>query len=198
MIRTAGDRTIWLAACACAAIALAAAVALAAPSAALAVTEFRGETDQGRGVELRIDDAALPTRLAIKWKAKCEKQGATFRDGTIYSAFDSMTPTDLADKGSYKLKQRRKIRSNVKVQVSAEQVDPTLWTGTFKARVKVTQRGDVIDRCRLKEIGWSVTSETGAASASGSAAAPPSPQPEDRPPRSAAGRTSPWRPAPPR
>ena len=87
MIRTAGDRSIGLVACALAATALAAALALAAPSAAAAATEFRGKTDQGRGVELRIDDAGLPTRLAIKWKTSCNARGSTFGHGRPYSRF---------------------------------------------------------------------------------------------------------------
>lgn len=195
MIRTAGDRSIGLAACASAAIALAAALALAAPSGAAAATEFRGKTDQGRGVELRIDDAGLPTRLAIKWKTKCNAPGSTFGDGTIFRGFDSATATSLADKGSYKLKQPKKIRSKVNVEATGEQSSPSLWEGTFRARVKVTRRGNVLDRCRLARIGWSAALETPVSSAAPPAASPP---PEDRPPRSAAARTNPWRPAPPR
>lgn|SRR5215207_9135281 len=195
MIRTAGDRSIGLVACAAAAIALAAALALAAPSSAGAATEFRGKTDQGRGVELRIDDAGLPTRLAIKWKTSCNARGSTFGDGTIFRGFDSATATSLADKGSYKLKQPKKIRSKVKVEATGEQSSPSLWEGTFKARVKVTRRGNVLDRCRLARIGWSAVSETQVSSAAPPAASPP---PEDRPPRSAAARTSRWRQGPPR
>ena len=195
MIRTAGDRSIGLVACALAATALAAALPLAAPSAAAAATEFRGKTDQGRGVELRIDDAGLPTRLAIKWKTSCNARGSTFGDGTIFRGFDSATVTSLADKGSYKLKQPKKIRSKVKVEATGEQSSPSLWEGTFKAKVKVTRRGNVLDRCRLARIAWSAVSETPVSSAARPAASPP---PEDRPPRSAAARTSPWRPGPPR
>jgi hypothetical protein len=195
MIRTAGDRSIGLVACAAAATALSAALALAAPSVAAAATEFRGKTDQGRGVELRIDDAGLPARLAIKWKTSCNSRGSTFGDGTIFRGFDSATTTRLADKGSYKLKQPKKIRSRVRVEVTGEQSSPSLWEGTFKARVKVMRRGNVLDRCRLARIGWSAASQTPVSSAAPPAASPP---PEARPPRSAAARTSPWRPGPPR
>jgi hypothetical protein len=195
MIRTAGDRSIGLVACAAVAAALAAALALAAPSGAAAATEFRGKTDQGRGVELRIDDEGFPTRLAIKWKTSCNARGSTFGDGTIFRGFDSATVTSLADKGSYRLKQPKKIRSRVRVEATGEQSSPSLWEGTFKARVKVMRRGNVLDRCRLARIGWSAVSETAALSSAPPAASPP---PEDRPPRSAAARTSPWRPGPPR
>jgi hypothetical protein len=194
MIRTAGDRSIGLAACVAAAIAIAA-IALVVPSSATAVTEFRGKTDQGRGVELRIDDAGFPTRLAIKWKTSCNARGSTFGDGTIFRGFDSATETDLSDKGSYKLKQPKKIRSKVKVAATAEQSSPNLWEGTFKARVKVMRRGNVLDRCRLALIRWSAVSETPVSSAGPPTASRP---PEDRPPRSDAAQTSPWRPGPPR
>jgi hypothetical protein len=182
-------------ACAAAAIALAAALALAAPSGAAAATEFRGKTDQGRGVELRIDDNGFPIRLAIKWKTSCNARGSTFGDGTIFTGFDSATAMSLADKGSYKLKQPKKIRSKVNVEATGEQSSPSLWEGTFKARVKVMRHGNVLDRCRLARIGWSAVSETPVSSAAPPAASSP---PEDRPPRSAAARTSPWRPGPPR
>jgi hypothetical protein len=193
MIRTAGDRSIGLAVCAVAAIALAS--ALAAPSGAAAATEFRGKTEQGRGVELRIDDAGIPTRLAIKWKTSCNARGSTFRDGTIFRGFDSATAISLSDKGSYKLKQPKKIRSKVNVEGTGVQSSPSLWEGTFKAKVKVMRRGDVLDRCRLARIGWSAVSETPVSSAAPPAASPP---PEDRPPLSAAARTSPWQPGPQR
>ena len=138
------------------------ALGLAAPSGAWAATTFKGTTDQGRSVTLQVGDDGLVSEATIKSRAPCPPgTGGHFGVKAVFSPLDESTPTSIADRDSNLPPSPRGFRARVKTQISGEKISDTEWTGTYKAKVRVTHHGHIFGRCNTGEIGWSATLVSG-------------------------------------
>lgn len=141
-------------------LALAALVTVAAlPSTAAAEKIFRGKTQQDRRVTLRVGDDDLLDRLRINWyTARCRQSGARFRHFTsTRRPYDESNIDAFRDVFSFTVRDDGGIRSRVRLVLTGTRVTDQAaeaWNGTLSASVVVRRRGRVIDRCRLRQIGW--------------------------------------------
>ncbi|HKP88962.1 MAG TPA: hypothetical protein VJT75_03200 [Thermoleophilaceae bacterium] len=140
-----------------------AALALACAAAALAATpkpgKYRGKTSQDRSVRLKINDAGRIPRdgFKIHWQAPCQvKQDMAWTDVT-----HNTRRIELEDDGSFELDAKYKhtvgdFTGHIKIETDGKFDTKTSASGTFKARVRVTEDGDYVDTCK-KTVNWSVS-----------------------------------------
>lgn len=139
------------------------ATALAAPSTAFADKSFRGKTAQDRSVSLTTGDDNVLKTFRINWiTRRCAQSGSRFQHITPFRPpFDTATPDEFRDAGSFRVRDRGGIRSRVRITLTGrhafEPANPAAenWFGTVKATIVVRRRGRVIDRCRLPTTNWS-------------------------------------------
>lgn len=144
---------------------LTALAALAISPALAAAKTFTGKSVQQRAVTVRTGADGVPSFVRIPWKATCRRNGgrATFEDRTDFRApLDKATVDELADTGSYKLRDRGAFRHTVTITLAGHrtQADPAnpateRWSGTVSAVVKVRRSGRWYDTCRLRQTSWS-------------------------------------------
>ena len=114
---------------------------------------------------VRTGSDGVPTLLRIPWKAACKRDGgrATFETRTDFRApLDKTTVDEIADSGSYRLRDRGGFRHTVTITLAGRRTltDPAnpateRWSGTVSAVVKVRRRGRWFDTCTLRETRWS-------------------------------------------
>ena len=146
-------------------------VALAAaaivPATAVADKSFKGKTAQNRSVSLTTGDDNVIKTLRINWITRsCSQSSARFQSISEFPGpFDTATPDEFADEGSFTVRDSGGIRSRVTIAVTGRRAltDPANpatenWSGTVKATVVVRRvrrgRSKVIDRCTLRSRGW--------------------------------------------
>ena len=141
------------------------AAALVLPADALAAKTFRGKTQQSRGVTVIVGDDGLVDRVRVNWRTRrCQLGGSRFQDATQFNGpFEPSTVDAIGDSGAYTVRDRGGIRSRVGIVLTGKRLfDPAnpageTWEGTLRANVVVRRRGKIIDRCRLRSIGWRAT-----------------------------------------
>jgi hypothetical protein len=131
-----------------------AALAAVVPATAEAA-RYSGETKQGRATSVITGADGLVQRVVIRWRAPCRR--GTYRNRSVFvPPLDASTPDAFNDAWVQRQRNRGGILGRVSVQLSgAHSASPDRWAGTLKVTVKVTRRGRVIDRCRLKNLTWS-------------------------------------------
>ena len=135
------------------ALALALAMLLAVPAAAQAET-WRGKTKQGRTVVVSTGDDDRVERVRVAWKARCEHGSYTSR--TLFlRPFDVSDAGAFEDGGTYRSHVPGGYRARHRVLVRGTLGADDRWSGTFRVRTRVTRRGRVVDRCRIKRVRWS-------------------------------------------
>lgn len=134
---------------------LCAAVALAATPKA---GKYTGETSQGQHVRVKVNDSGRIPRdgFKIHWTAPCEKPGKAWRDVT-----HNTERLRISDAGEFTLDAKykhtvRDFTGHTKIETDGKFDTKTSASGTFKVRVRVTEDGDTVDRCK-KTVSWSVS-----------------------------------------
>jgi hypothetical protein len=142
--------------------AAAVAVSLVLAAVALAATpkpgKYPGETSQGQHVRVKVNDSGRIPRdgFKIHWTAPCDKPGKAWQDVT-----HNTQPLRISDAGRFTLdaKYKHTVRGftgHTKIETDGKFDTKTSASGTFKVRVRVTEDGDTVDRCR-KTVSWSVS-----------------------------------------
>jgi hypothetical protein len=139
-----------------------AAASLVCAAVALAATprpgKYRGMTSQDQHVRVKVNDAGRIPRdgFKIHWTAPCEKPGKVWRDVT-----HNTQPLNLSDSGAFKLDAKYKhpvgdFTGHTKIELDGKFDTRTSASGRFKVRVRVTEDGETVDRCK-KTVSWSVS-----------------------------------------
>jgi len=115
---------------------------------------FRGESSQGKPVNLRVGPDDRLNRFGIRWKAKDCNRGRYYRDATgVGPPLDRDRAGFFVDEDRYKAEAGR-YDFRVEYRVRGRQKSPTRWTGSFDATAKVLRNGRKIDTCRLNRVSW--------------------------------------------
>ena len=136
---------------------------LALPAAAPAAKRFSGESEQGRGVKLRIGDDRLVQRLEIKWRARCNSgknvtsevrfPGGFFVESTK-NRFEGRGPYRASASGGFRLRVQATVTGRRTIKPGGD--DPETWKGTLRTKTVVRKNGKVVDRCTSRKIDWKV------------------------------------------
>lgn len=125
---------------------------MVAPAAADART-WRGKTKQGRPVSVVAGTDGLVNKVRVRWRAPCRKGHYVSR--TLFlPPFDVSETARFEDAGTYRSTAQGGYGGRHTVFVDGTLGADDRWTGTFRVRTRVTRRGRVIDRCRLKRVTW--------------------------------------------
>ncbi|HEX6714093.1 MAG TPA: hypothetical protein VF066_11930 [Thermoleophilaceae bacterium] len=136
------------------AVTLTLAVAAALPADALAAY-YRGSTSQGRRVLINQDSSKRLQDVRFGWKARCSDPGYIITSRTHgVPPFDRSDPGSWADYGSYSFRDASN-RIRVAFRASGRLVGAT-WSGHFTVFATVRHNGRVVDRCRVRDVGWRV------------------------------------------
>jgi hypothetical protein len=139
------------------ALAVGCAVVLAAPAAADAKT-WRGKTKQGREVSVRTGADDLVDQVRVGWRAPCKKGHYVSR--TLFEPPLDVSETDVFEhSGTYRKRVPGGYWARNTVFVRGALGADDRWRGTFRVRIRVTRHGEVVDRCRLKRVGWTAEAE---------------------------------------
>jgi hypothetical protein len=149
-------RTGAAAVCAALALLVFAAVAIAAtPATGL----HKGESSQGRRVDVKVGTDHKIRRFRIDWKAPCEAPKSWWGpDGTTVK-FPSEQPGDgsFGSSGKYTGKPDADgYTGHFKYRLDGKFTKSSKAHGTFEIRVRVTKSGKTIDRCH-KSLTWQVS-----------------------------------------
>ena len=125
---------------------------------AAADVRFEGRTSQGRHSLLVAEDDGVPKRAAIRWHARCRSTRVLLPQATVFSRpLDLSTGRRIRDAGAYRSRRYRDgVRLAIRARLVGRKVGPRRWRGRFSARVRVLQRGRVIDRCAVRGVRWRV------------------------------------------
>jgi hypothetical protein len=93
-------------------------------------------------------------RVRIGWRARCDN-GGTYKSRTLFAEpLDSSSATEFADSGNYRAKPSGYV-ARIKVSIAGMWFAARdRWRGTFSARVRVVDDGEVVDTCRVKRLRW--------------------------------------------
>lgn len=115
---------------------------------------FRG-TASGERITLYTDGGGVPTRLRLSgYRADCGAgpyRNFADRGFSFIEPLDEATPESLYDKGpAIKAEDADDPRVGYRIlaSVRARPAADDRWTGRFRVLVKISFRGDVVDRCR--------------------------------------------------
>jgi hypothetical protein len=134
------------------ALAVVCSVAVAAPAVADAKT-WRGKTGQKRPVMVRTGGDDLVKKVRIAWRAKC--QNGRYKSTTVFEPpLDTSEKTTFADEGTYDVDVDGGYKARHTATVTATLDAKGVWRGTFAIRTRVTRKGKLVDRCRLKPVKW--------------------------------------------
>ena len=116
--------------------------------------KFKGSTDQGLDVTVRVGDDGLVNKVTIVDRVRCQPPDHFQGHSTYRAPLDESTPTSFADK-KRKTTHRGGTRVRVKFEVTGEKLSDTEWTGT--AQRKIRANGHTFLRCETGEFDWSAT-----------------------------------------
>jgi hypothetical protein len=117
--------------------------------------KFKGRTDQGLDVTVRVGDDGLVNRVNIENRVGCRKGPDHITGHSTYRApLDESTPTSFADK-KRNTTHPGGARVRVKHEITGERISDTEWTGTVQRKIRAN--GRISLRCKTGEIGWSTT-----------------------------------------
>jgi len=133
-------------------------VILVAAPVALAA-KFRGETSQERRAVVQTNADDEPTRITIRWRARCE-EGHLSDDTTFLEPFRESTNTFVRDGGRYTTTvtddRGREYEVSAKARVRAHLESEDEWRGRFRLlSAKVRRNGDLVTECSTRRIRWS-------------------------------------------
>lgn len=118
--------------------------------------KFKGSTDQGLDVTVRVGDDGLVNKVGIEDRVRCQPPDH-FRGHSTYRApLDESTPTSFADKKG-KTTHPGGARVRVKFEVTGERISDTEWTGTAQRKFRASRDGHIFLRCQTGEFDWSAT-----------------------------------------
>ena len=134
---------------------------IAAVTAVLLVPEvaqaakWKGETRQGRLVEVTTGSDGLVTRARIRYRARCG-DGKTLSSGVIFLApLQAATATGFRDGGVFRFKLGGGERAKATTRIEGGLRRSGRWTGDFRVTVRVTRKsGRFVTNCRSGRIGW--------------------------------------------
>jgi hypothetical protein len=127
--------------------------ALLAVPAVASAARWKGKTDQGRVVTVRTGADGVVNRVFVRWKARCREVTRTGR--TVFRVpLDQAGTTAFADAGTSRSSLGGGVRSRDTVSVRGSLGGDGRWRGTFRFRSVLRKDGRVVDRCRVREIGW--------------------------------------------
>jgi hypothetical protein len=117
--------------------------------------KYKGSTDQGLDVTVRVGDDGLVNRVNIENRVRCQQGPDHITGHSTYTApLDESTPTGFADK-KRKTTHPGGARVRAKHEVTGEKISDTEWTGT--AQRKIRANGHLSLRCETGEFDWSAT-----------------------------------------
>ena len=119
--------------------------------------KFKGNTDQGLDVTVRVGDDGLVNKVNIENRVQCQQGPAHITGHSTYrTPLDESTPTGFADKKRTTTHGRR-VR--VKHEITGEKISDTEWTGTAQRKIRANGHvsGNDSLRCKTGEFDWSAT-----------------------------------------
>jgi hypothetical protein len=117
---------------------------------------FKGSTDQGLDVTVRVGEDGLVNRVGIVDRVRCQPPDQFSGHATYRAPLDESTPTSFADK-KRKTTHPSGYRVRVKFEVTGEKISDTEWTGTAQRKFRASKHGHLRFRCKTGEIDWSAT-----------------------------------------
>jgi hypothetical protein len=118
--------------------------------------KFKGSTDQGLDVTVRVGDDGLVNRVNIVDRVRCQPSDHFQGHSTYRTPLDESTPTSFADKKG-KTTHPGGARVRVKFEVTGERISDTEWTGTAQRKFRASRDGHTFLRCKTGEFDWSAT-----------------------------------------
>jgi hypothetical protein len=116
--------------------------------------KYKGSTDQGLDVTVRVGDDGLVTKVSIEDRVRCQPSDHFKGHSTYKAPLDESTPTSFADK-KRKTTHPGGARVRVKFEVTGEKISDTEWTGTAQREIRAN--GHTYLRCKTGEFDWSAT-----------------------------------------
>ena len=118
--------------------------------------KFKGSTDQGLDVTVRVGDDGLVNKVSIEDRVRCQPSDHFQGHSTYRAPLDESTPTGFTDK-KRKTTHPGGARVRVKFEVTGEKISGTEWTGTAQREIRANGNGHEPLRCKTGEFGWSAT-----------------------------------------
>jgi hypothetical protein len=118
--------------------------------------KFKGSTDQGLDVTVRVGDDGLVNKVGIEDRVRCQPSDHFKGHSTYRAPLDESTPTSFADKKG-KTTHPGGARVQVKFEVTGEKISDTEWTGTAQRKFRASRDGHIFLRCQTGEFDWSAT-----------------------------------------
>ena len=133
------------------AVPVALSLVLVLPADAMADTNFRGKSRQGKLVTLRTGDDGLLERWLIRWRAPCRRPGFALLSHTInLPPLDLSTPDRFVDADGYRARLRGGQRAIFNSRVAGNRVSARRWRGIFRVRARVFRGGALVQRCSVR------------------------------------------------
>ena len=143
---------------------------------ASAATTFQGPTTQDKTIKLTVDKDGVPSKAAYDWDMDCSGGGSLSNGGTLSSRFTDASARGFKSSGTYEADIERRYEADIRVRIQGNRVSDTRFTGSFKLKAKVYEKGsgELLTRCSTGIVRWT-------ADLKGPAPAPePSPMPRLR------------------
>jgi hypothetical protein len=130
------------------------------PADALADTQFRGKSGQGKVAKLHTGDDGLVQGFAIGWRAPCQRPRFRYIASTRFvPAYDASTADRFVDADAYRERFKNGVRAILSVRVVGARVSERRWRGTFRISARVFRGSRQIDRCHARTR-WRVAART--------------------------------------
>jgi hypothetical protein len=125
---------------------------LLVPSAEAA--KWRGKTRQGRLAAVHTGADGLVSQVRIRYAARCTDGDVLTSTVQFLPPIDQSSTTAFADGGTFRFRLRGGEKARATTFVEGGLRRSGRWTGSFRIRVRVTERGRFVATCRLGRVGW--------------------------------------------
>lgn len=123
---------------------------------ASAATTFQGPTSQDKTIKLTVDKDGVPSKAAYDWDMDCSGGGTLSNGGTLSSRFTNANARGFRSSGMYQADIERRFEADIRVRIEGDRASDTRFTGTFKLRAKVYEKGagELLTRCSTGIVRW--------------------------------------------